>query len=964
MTRRTPGATYRLQFHAGFTFDDALEVLPYLDSLGVTDIYASPILKARAGSSHGYDITNHNAINPELGGPEGLRRLSAALRERGMGLIMDFVPNHMGIGQADNAWWLDVLEWGPTSPFSTYFDIDWNPSKQKLKDKVLVPMLGDHYGAVLEAGQLKLAFQADEGSFSVWYWEHRFPVTPALYAPILTAALEEVTDGDGLSDERLAEMEILTAGFRELRRRPRAKRGLSVRRAKGASLKERLATLVAASPELLALIERAVERFNGTPGKPETFRALHRLLEEQHYRLSFWRVASDEINYRRFFQINDLAGLRVEEPDVFDAIHRLTLELIAEGTVTGLRIDHIDGLFAPRRYLRRLQEKVATTVPQTNDAGDPFYVVVEKILGTHESLREGWPVAGTTGYDFMAQVNGLLVDPAGERALNRLYRRILSGVPSFDGVIYDSKRQVMNQELAAELRVLANEMERVLDQDWYTRDFTTSNLHTALREVVACFPVYRTYVNRTGASPEDLRDIDWAIARARRMRTTPDPSVYDVVRALLTTEYARTKGRRRLLDEVVRLARKFQQYTGPVTAKGVEDTAFYRYNRLVSLNEVGGHPANFGHSVTAFHRHNQERARYTPAGLLATATHDHKRGEDTRARIDAISEFAAEWSRRVLRWYTLNRRARRSVDGNPVPHPNDEYLFYQTLVGVWPVDVPAGELPPREVMEPLRDRLTAYMIKALREAKLRTSWTSPDTDYEQAMESFVGRVLETSRPNPFLNDFAAFHAMLAPAGMLNGLSQVVLKHVCPGVPDTYQGTELWDDSLVDPDNRRPVDFDRRRRHLARLREANDPGTTPELAADLLARWPDGAIKLHVVHTLLQMRRRMPAVFRAGSYLPLDTEGRYADSLVALARAFEDRWLVAAVPRLTVRLRTDAASWPLGEDVWAKTRAALPENAPVEWRNVLTGERTQSRDGMLHAADLFTTLPVAVLVPES
>lgn len=922
MARRVPAATYRLQFHAGFTFDDAVAIVPTLAALGVTDVYASPILQARTGSTHGYDITDHRAINPELGGMAGYTRLCEALRAHGMGLVLDIVPNHMGIGQADNAWWLDVLEWGRESPYARFFDIDWQPAKQELHGKVLLPVLGDHYGAVLEDGQLQLKFDTDTGSFSVWYWDHRFPLTPTRYGGLLGDAAKQAPD--------LAE---IAKAFRDLARRRRDRPALAE------TLKARLAN---PSPSALGAITAVVEDINGTPGKRTSVRALHRLLESQHYRLAFWRVASDEINYRRFFQINDLAGIRVEEPEVFDATHALTLDLVAEGTVTGLRIDHIDGLFAPRRYLHRLQDKARAAAGQE----EPFYVVVEKILGTHEGLREGWPVAGTTGYDFMTQVNGVFVDPAGEKPLTKLYRRLLDGaLPAFEDIVYEGKRLVMGQELAAELRVLANEMERVLEQDWHTRDFTTANLLIALREVVASFPVYRTYVNRDGATADDLRDIDWAIARARRSRATADPSIYDVVRGLLTTEYARTRERRRVLPEVIRLARKFQQYSGPVMAKGVEDTAFYRYNRLISLNEVGGHPSAFGQSVNAFHRQNQDRARHSPAGMLATATHDHKRGEDARARITALSELAGEWDRRVRRWMTLNRRARRVLaDEGPVPHPNDEYLFYQALVGAWPLD---------GAVEGLRDRLTGFMTKALREAKLRTSWTAPDEGYEQAVMQFVSRVLDDSRPNPFLADVAAFVETLAPAGLLNGLGQVVLKHVSPGVPDTYQGTELWDNSLVDPDNRRPVDYGKRRALLE---------CPPDDPAALLRDWRCGAIKLHVVRALLHHRRAHPDLLRGGAYLPLEVEGRRSDHLVALARHDDQgRWLIACVPRLSVRLRTEDSPWPLDEPVWGKTRLSLPDGAPQAWTNLFTGETVTTPDGTLMAADALRAFPVAVLV---
>lgn len=952
--RHTPRATYRLQFHSGFTFDDARRLVPYLAALGIGTLYASPILKARAGSTHGYDITDHGTLNPELGGDEAFDRLCATLKDHGLGLLLDMVPNHMGIGQADNAWWLDVLEWGRTSPHAGTFDIDWEPAKRELRHKVLVPTLGAHYGEVLEAGELQLRFAPADGSFSVWYWEHRFPLCPPSYAPLLTAALNGA--GDTLSADEGDALQALTAAFRSLRRVPRTARARAARRTRGADLKARLAGLATASPAVAAALAATAERLNGTPGERRSFRPLHRILEAQNYRLAFWRVATDEINYRRFFQINDLAGIRIEVPQVFDAVHRKVLDLVARGCVTGLRIDHIDGLFAPRRYLHRLTDRCRP--PLAGDGGGPemFPLYVEKILGDHEDLREGWPVCGTTGYDFTNDVTQVLVDPAGERALRRAYNRVLgSTAPPFAAVAYDAKRQVMAQELSSELQVLANELNRVTEADWRTRDFTLAELRTALREVVAHFPVYRTYVNTQGATAADERDIDWAVAQARKTRAVVDASIYDFLRSVLTTTWARQPDRRRLLPEVIRIARKFQQYTGPVMAKGVEDTAFYRYNLLVSLNEVGGHPDRFGHGVAAFHRRVAARAQRFPHALLSTATHDTKRGEDTRARITAISEAAAEWSRRVRRWRVLNRRARREIDGRPAPSPNDEYLFYQTLLGVWP------EHGDEAGLGELGERLGAYMVKAAREAKVHTSWTDLDAAYEAALCTFVTRVLDTRRANPFLADFGAFAADLLPSGVCNGLSQTVLKLTCPGVPDIYQGADLWDTSLVDPDNRRPVDFARRARLLDDLTRRPP---SPALAEELLHAWPDGRLKVWVIHTLLRLRAAWPGLFTTAAYLPLDTEGTRADNVIAFARRGGPEWLIVAVPRMTARLRQDDQVWPLGEAAWARTRITLPDTAPdTPWRNVLTGEDTApAAPGVLPLSSLLRTLPLAVLRP--
>jgi (1->4)-alpha-D-glucan 1-alpha-D-glucosylmutase len=967
--RHTPAATYRLQFHAGFTFDDARRVLPYLDRLGAGAVYASPVLQARAGSTHGYDIIDHDSLNTELGGEAGFDALAADLDRRGIGLLMDFVPNHMGIGQADNAWWLDVLEWGRGSPYAGYFDIDWRPAKVELHDKVLVPMLGDHYGAILTAGELRLRFDAAEGGFSVWYWDHRFPVTPPSYPRLIEAAL--AAGHDRIAAEEAEVLRSIKGGLQALRRKGRSLRGRQSARATGVPLKERLCALAAASPAVREALERAAATFNGPEGEHRRAPVLplHRLLEEQNYRLSYWRVAADEINYRRFFQINDLAGLRMELPAVFDAAHGKVTELIARGAVTGLRIDHIDGLFAPRRYLREVQERMRPLIP--GGAERELWVVVEKILAPHESLRDGWTVAGTTGYDFCAQVNGVLVDAAGEKPLRRLYARLTGGDDDFEALTYQTKMQAMDQELSAELHVLANELERLTEQDWDTRDFTLAVIRTALREVVACFPVYRTYVNAQGATQDDLRDIDWAVARAKRSRAVADPAVFDFLRDVLTTRFARAPGRRRHLDEIIRIARKFQQYSSPVMAKGVEDTAFYRYNLLISLNEVGGHPSHWGQTVGAFHHYNQDRARRRPFGMLTTATHDTKRGEDTRARITALSETAETWGRRVRRWRTLNRRARMEFeDGETAPTANDEYLFYQTLVGVWPPGLSPEAPPPEAVMADLTDRLVAYMLKALREAKVHTSWTVQNAAYEDAVTAFVRKVLGLSEAsNPFLRDFMAFHATVAPAGALNGLAQTALKLACPGTPDIYQGCELWDDSLVDPDNRRPVDFALRDRLLADLEARTADGPTAALAADLRDAWPDGRLKMHLTRTLLGWRRSDPALFTEGAYLPLEVEGRHADNVIAFARAIRDpeagdRWMIVAVPRCASRLAAGDHGFPLGE-AWAKTRFRLPEDAPsAGWRHVLTGEAMTADGAILYLSDAFATLPLAILTEDT
>ena len=1003
----TPRATYRLQFNRDFTFADAERIAPYLAKLGVSHLYASPYLKARPGSTHGYDITDHNAFNPEIGDDAAFVAFSDSLHRNGLGQILDFVPNHMGIGHDDNAWWLDVLEWGEESLYAQYFDIDWYSAKEELRGKVLIPSLGEHYGRVLEAGELKLGFDAEAGTFSVWYYDHRFPITPGEYSRILRVVLSDYGRLTARDNRTVIELEDLVVGFRDVGDWSPKIRQPVIRRAEADGLKKQLARLVEREPEVADVVDIALGKLNGRTGDPESLLWMHELLEAQHYRLAYWRVAAEEINYRRFFQINDLAGIRVELPAVFEAIHQLVFNLIRQGRVHGLRIDHIDGLFDPKQYLERLQRRIGEelafasqnggsngdgpgaqlgqaggeTVGKNHGEGNggraasaeaapasPFYVIVEKILAPHERLREDWPIAGTSGYEFLNRVHGLFVDPDGEAPLRRIYDRFLGEPADFEEIAYDSKRQVMDFELASELRVLASEYNRLTEGSWLTRDYTLVGLRQALREVVACFPVYRTYVDAAGAAPPDHRDIDWAIARARRRSMRGDKSVFDFIQAALTTELSSGPSHynRR---EVRRLAMKFQQYTGPVAAKGVEDTAFYRFNLLASNNEVGGEPSRFGTTVSAFHKVTQDAARRWPNAMLATATHDTKRGEDARVRIDVLSEIPTDWGRRVRRWATLNYRRKVLVNDQPAPSANDEYLFYQALVGSWPAEFhDAGDLDPQQV-EQLRERLSTYMIKAVREAKISSSWLNPDIEYEDALLSLVSRCLDVSRANPFLDDFRAFHRTIAVAGAINGLSQVVLKMTTPGVPDFYQGSEVWELSLVDPDNRRPVDFAEREARLTRIADAfAQQGNA--LASDLLSQWPDGSVKMFVIWRLLSLRRDHAAVFARSSYTPVDTAGMRADHLCAFTRGDGTAAVLVVAPRLIGRLLVDGQAWPLGESVWGDTELVLPAGiADGEWTDVFTGRRlcVQAEDGdvaRVNVGEVLINFPVAALVRSS
>jgi (1->4)-alpha-D-glucan 1-alpha-D-glucosylmutase len=902
-------ATYRLQFHRDFTFRDATGLVPYLASLGISHIYASPIMEARPGSTHGYDIVHHNRLNPEIGTEADFRALVDALHAHGMGLIVDIVPNHMGIG-SDNVWWLDVLEWGQSSPFAGYFDINWDAVRPDLKGRVLLPVLGDHYGVILEKGEIALRFDGKEGSFSAWYYEHRFPISPRSYAPILEAGGEPLS---GLAREFSAIDEFPWTSARE----------------RAGELKQWLAER-ATEPAFANAMNIALEHFAGEPGNSSSFARLHELLEAQAYRIAYWRVAAEEINYRRFFNINELAGLRMELPELFEETHRLVFSLIDAGDVQGLRIDHIDGLFDPRAYCERLQQHSAL----------PLYVLVEKILARYEILPH-WPIAGSTGYDFINQVLSLFVDPAGETPMTRLYRRFIRRDENFDDVLYACKKRITQVNLASEVNVLAHEFHRLSMCSWRTRDFTLNGMLSALDEVIAAFPVYRTYVTQEGPSSDDLRYIEWALAQAKKRWRAQDLSIFDFLHQVLTGQLADPQ----LQDEAeqaLHVAMHFQQVSGPVMAKAAEDTAFYRYFRLLALNEVGGDPRRFGMSVAAFHHLTQDRARSWPRAMVTTATHDTKRGEDARARLALLSEMPREWGRRVTQWLRLNRSRRSEVDDEIVPDRNVEYLFYQTLLGAWPPGLEPGDI---EGMKSLAERVEAYMVKAVREGKQQSSWSNPNGAYEAALQRFVQTVLDASRANPFLAEFHAFVDALARPGAIASLSQLVLKLTVPGVPDIYQGGELWDFSLVDPDNRRPVDWKARQALLDEIAGAS-PG-------DLTARWQDGREKLFISCRLLELRRQYPALFAEGNYQPLELGGERSAHICAFARNREDETIVVAVPRLTHQLYGSGRAAD-----WGETEIIAPSRGG--WQDVFTGREMDGRE-RIRASELLADFPVSVLI---
>ncbi|MCP5420754.1 MAG: malto-oligosyltrehalose synthase [Gammaproteobacteria bacterium] len=958
-----PDSTYRFQFNSAFTFSHAAQRVPYLQALGISHCYASSYLRARPGSMHGYDIIDHNALNPEIGDGDEFNAFCEALRQHGMGQILDMVPNHMGVMGSDNAWWLDVLENGPAAVHASYFDIDWFPLPEGLWGKILLPVLGDHYGVVLENGQLKLRYDEESGSFSVLYYEHRFPVDPGTYPRILGNRIDVLEARMGADNFQFLEYQSIVTALGHLPGRMKTAPEQIVERTRDKELhKRRLLDLCRQCSDIRWFVEEKLEEFNGKQGEPASFDPLHQLLQEQAYRLAFWRVASDDINYRRFFDINDLAGLRMENDAVFEDTHRFVMELIGANKLDGLRIDHPDGLYDPRQYFQRLQEAVlsqAGRIPNSQTAqSKPLYVVVEKILESYERLPEQWPVHGTTGYEFANLVNGLLINGEAEDRFNSIYEQFIGEPIVFEDLLYECKKLIMQVALASELNVLANQLSRIAQVNRRTQDYTLNGLKSALTEIVACFPVYRTYISAEGVSEEDQRYIDWAVSVARKRSQAADVSIFDFVRdVLLTTGGDDAQDAYR--DQIGTFAMKFQQYTGPLMAKGLEDTSFYRYYRLASVNEVGGDPRRFAVSLSGFHHANQERARLWPHAMLSTSTHDSKRSEDVRARISVLSEMADEWERLLQRWGRLNNAKKRWVDDELAPSRNDEYLLYQTLLGAWPLE------PMDETTHGIfRERIESYMLKAVKEAKQHSSWINPSSEYEGAVIGFVGELLAEPEKNRFLEDFLPFQKRIARFGLFNSLSQTLLKLTCPGMPDIYQGTELWNFSLVDPDNRRPVDYQRRQTELDALREgfAAAPEQQAKRARNLLETMEDGRIKLYTTWKTLNLRRECPALFREGEYRPLDTLGERAGYVCVFARSGEAEEVIVITPLLVAGLlEGDETRVPLGENVWGDTRIQLPTAA--SYLNLFTGERLTPPEGeeaTLPLGRVLANFPIALL----
>ena len=907
-----PVATYRVQLTADFGFDAAAAIIPYLKALGITHLYASPFMKSRKGSMHGYDIVDHTKLNPELGGEAGFERLSHALKQHDLGLILDFVPNHVGVHFADNPWWLDVLEWGPNSPHAVSFDIDWDMLPYRARGGVLLPIVGSSYGQALENGEIELRYDADDGSFSAWYFEHRLPIAPERYSEILRAVVKEA----GAENDPVGQRILDLASRHKSLRHPN--------RAEAPGFKAELKAIAGGA----AIITRGLDAYRAGTDRAAQTLALHHLLERQNYKLGQWRLASSEINYRRFFDVNTLAGLRVEDAGTFEAIHRLVKKLMAEGQLQGLRLDHIDGLRDPAQYFQRLQRLIRDA---QGEAADTFYMVIEKILGEDEALHRFKGVHGTTGYEWLNAITQVLVDDKGLEPLDEVWRQVSNTSPKLEPVLKEAKRRVLETLLTSEFTVLSRLLARIAAGHYTTRDFSADSLRQALELYVLHFPVYRTYLTSSGPSALDRTLICETIEKARADWFNADDGIFDFIRDTLTMDLIKPDRVLHSKPRVRRFALKIQQFTGPMMAKSLEDTAFYRYHRLLALNEVGGDASAKGLSTEAFHAMMQKRAKEWPHGMTATATHDTKRGEDARTRLLALAELPGEWASFVARWKILNA-PHLAIDGElRAPSAAFEYMLYQALLGAWPAGEHDGSF---------LQRMQAYALKAAREGKQETSWLNPNEAYEKGVNEFLQRILDASVSSEFLSSLEALAQRASLLGALNSLSQITLKATMPGVPDFYQGTEFYDCSLVDPDNRRPVDFAARASALTSMRNPD--------WQNLAQHWADGRIKLAWTRHLLRVRTEMADVFFNGEYQPLEVVGPDRDHVIAFARRRGHDAAIVAVGKSFAPLTQGGRSWPVPD---AFDATIIAKEYSVE-----------GFDGTaaLPLASIFKDLPAAVL----
>jgi len=923
-----PSATYRLQFSSSFSFSAAEEIIPYLAKLGITHVYASPVFKARSGSTHGYDITDPLQISAECGGYDKFRSLQEAVRKQGMFWLQDIVPNHMAF-DSENIMLMDVLELGNKSSYFNFFDIDWNHAYKSMQGRLLAPFLGKFYAEALEQGEI--ALQYTDGRLSIKYYNLLLPCRLESYVEVFEHGLEAL-------EQRYSEQQadfVKFLGNIKLLKLTAASATADNIDSGVAHAKKMLWQQYSENAVIKQFIDENIAIYNGQQGNPESFNKLDSLLSDQFFRLSFWKVAAEEINYRRFFTVNDLISMRVEDEEVFDHTHAFIFNLVKHGYLDGVRIDHIDGLYDPAIYLKRLRHRI----------GDR-YLIVEKILAPQEQLPSAWPVQGTTGYDFLNTVNGLFCNKENKTALGAVYKRFIDRYFAYDETVCDRKRLIIGKHMAGNIDNLAQLMKKISDQSRHGRDLTLYGLRRALVEVMAHFPVYRTYISHESASDADLSYIQEAIQKSKAQ--TPGLFYeFSFIEKFLLTQRDSTLSEEEK-RELVDFAMHFQQYTAPLMAKGFEDTFLYTYHRLISLNEVGGDPQHFGWSVKEFHEYNEQKLHSFPLSLNATSTHDTKRGEDVRARINVLSELPKEWAAQCKSWSRINRAKKRRINRQYLPDANDEYLLYQTIIGAYPFDGADAHFT---------ERIKGYMIKAVREAKIHTAWIKPDTIYEEACGAFIDGILAQSPENKFLEEFIPFQQKIAFYGIFNSLSQILLKITSSGIPDFYQGTELWELNLVDPDNRRPVDFQKRQSLLEDIIQRSKTDIL-QLVQDLLKVKEDGRLKLFLIHRALKARNEAAELYREGCYLPLTVEGQHKYCVVAYARASGRLWSITAAPRFFTAL-VQPGTDPLGKQVWGDTRIVLPDDAPAFWQEAITGQKISSGKVLL-LGSLLEHFPVALL----
>lgn len=990
MSIEKPVSTYRLQLNKGFSFYHVSHLINYFHDLGISHLYLSPCLKTRHGSSHGYAISDFNAINQEIGTLNELKRLSQNLNKQGMGLILDFVPNHMSI--FENPWWSSMLENGQSSPFAAFFDIDWHPVKEELNNRVLLPVLEDFYGNVLDRNLIELVF--NNGAFYIKYHEHQFPIDPATYATILSTVVDRLSHEFGPSDSGLVELQSIIAACKNLPGRTEtAEDRQDERQREKEVIKRRLRDLHTSNQSLRTILQSTIIQVNGKADDASSHEQLHQLLEQQVYRLSYWLVAGDEINYRRFFDINELAALNMEKEEVFKASHKLLFDLLGKRIIDGLRIDHVDGLFAPYEYLQKLQSgyKYAVTeeitrqknsgkdaktwlgklftdwvIPESKQVAKngigPLYMIVEKILSEKEMLGADWPVCGTTGYEYANMLNGIFINRQNADAMLGIYRLFINRETKLQDIVYWSKNLVLQTSLASDLNLLAHHLDNLSEQSRHNRDFTLNNIRDALKTVIACFPVYRTYTNAYSGeiNDHDREVITTTIAAAKKINISANAAVFDYIKDSLLLKFPLdmdAAGK----DAQRSFVMRFQQLTGPVMAKGLEDTSFYIFVPLLSLNEVGGNPSTFGNPVEKFHEENLQRVSMFPDSMISTSTHDSKRSEDVRSRINVLSELPLQWQQAVVKWHDLNKSTKSLIDGEPVPDTNEEYYLYQVLIGSYPFHM-------RGVKEQASyaKRIKDHAVKALREAKIHSSWMSPNIAYEEACNKFVDELLNHVPDNLFLADFVEFDHIIAICGMYNSLSQTLLKIFSPGVPDIYRGNEVWMFDLTDPDNRRPVNFLRRRQMLEEMQKRlKIPAAEFSLCGEIMGSMEDGRIKLYVTWKSLAFRRDNESLFNSRNYLPLSAKGNRKNNICAFMRRSDDHEVITVAPVLMTGLTNKGKYSPTGSAVWGNTKLTLPKACTGRvYRNIFTGERVKALkedgDTVMDLAAIFNIFPVAAM----